>query len=89
MAWYMTMNAEAVFDAAPRHLMTMLRSALAILFIAQDAGAQGVERSGRKLSNPHAPLATQPACTTRRESATRKRGRNLRRADSAGLLKSR
>ena len=49
MAWYMTMNADVVFDAAPRHLMSMLFSALAILFIAQDAGAQGVERSGKEV----------------------------------------
>lgn len=43
------MGIEALFDAARKHLLTLVVSALVILVTAQDAGAQKVERSGKEV----------------------------------------
>lgn len=43
------MSSEALFDAARKHLLTLVVSTLVILVTAQDAGAQKVERSGKEV----------------------------------------
>jgi cytochrome c5 len=43
------MSTEALFDAAPKHLLMLFVSALVILLAAQDARAQKVESSGKEV----------------------------------------